>query len=308
MNILKNTLKYFLICLIFYFLFKSLISNWGQIDKLEIKLNYSYVIYSLIAVMAAWVVSAWSWGRVLSAFNYKIPYRDVFIIYFKANLGKYLPGKVWQIIGSAYYAAGHGVPEGIAITTSLIGQAYSVLSGLSLFAMVGLLGRLGETNLFNTIFRWSLLPILAILLAVALKPDLAQPLLNRIMRLFKRQEVKIHLPIIRTIELFTIYLLCWLLFGLGLWLFAKALTNVGFAQYINLTAVLAAAVAIGFLALFAPGGLGVREGVIALFLATIPVFPPPLPSAVAIGYRIIMTIAEVVAFGMTWVLKWTQKK
>jgi uncharacterized membrane protein YbhN (UPF0104 family) len=79
-------------------------------------------------------------------------------------------------------------------------------------------------------------------------------------------------------------------------------------MYIGLSAVLAAAVAIGFMALFAPGGLGVREGIIALFLASFPAFPAPLPSAIAVGYRVVMTISELIAFGMTWVIKWMQKK
>lgn len=253
--------------------------------------------------MAAWVMSAWCWGRVLNAFDCRIPYRDVFIIYFKANLGKYLPGKIWQIVGSAYYAADKGVPEGVAITTSLIGQAYSVLSGISLFAATLLFGfvRLGEAGSF---FKWTALPFLLALIIVAIKPDLGQPLLNWIMRIFKRQQVSIRLPIYRAAELFILYLICWFLFGLGLWLFSNALTPAEIELYIPLTAILAASVAIGFLAIFAPGGLGVREGVMALFLALIPAFPAPLPSAVAVGYRIIITIAELIAFGLTWVIKW----
>ena len=258
--------------------------------------------------MVAWMLSAWNWGRVLNAFDCKIPYSDVFAIYFKANLGKYLPGKIWQIVGSAYYAAGRGVPEGIAITTSLIGQAYSVLSGLSLFAGAIMLGLVGKTGDIGALFKWSALPFLLFLIIIALRPDLGQPLLNRIMRTFKRDEVKIRLPINRAIELFFLYLVCWLLFGLGLWFFANALTPTGFSMYIGLSAVLAAAVAIGFMALFAPGGLGVREGIIALFLASFPAFPAPLPSAIAVGYRVVMTISELIAFGMTWVIKWMQKK
>ena len=104
--------------------------------------------------------------------------------------------------------------------------------------------------------------------------------------------------------MFFLYLICWFIFGFGLWLFSNALTPVEIQLYIPMTAILAAAVAIGFLALFAPGGLGVREGVIALFLASVPGFPAPLPAAVAVGYRIIMTIAELIAFGLTWVIKW----
>jgi hypothetical protein len=170
------------------------------------------------------------------------------------------------------------------------------------------MGLPGESNSFLPYFKWSAFPFLIILLIVAIKPDLAQPLMNRIMKTLKRQEVKIHLRISTAVELFFLYLLCWFMFGFGLWLFANALTSTGIYLYIPLTAVFAAAVAIGFIALFAPGGLGVREGVIAIFLGSIPTFPAPLPSAIAIGFRVIMTFSELVAFGMTWVVKWMQKK
>jgi glycosyltransferase 2 family protein len=305
---LKTLLKYLLVGIIFYFLFRSLFLNWSEVQRLNIRLNLYYTFAALAAVMMAWIVSAWCWGRVLNAFKSPIPYSDVFIIYFKSNLGKYLPGKVWQIVGSTYYAKTKGVPEGIALTTSLIGQAYSVLSGLSLFAVTMIAGLPGKSIIESQYLKWSAAPVLVFLLVIAVRPELGQPLMNRIMKILRRPTAEIHLPIGRAIELFFDYLVCWFIFGLGLWLFAKALTDTPLSLYIGLTAANAIAVAIGFIALFAPGGLGVREGVMALFLSTIPGFPAPLPSAVAIGYRIIITVAEVIAFGLTWVVQWMQKK
>ncbi|OGC89969.1 MAG: hypothetical protein A2W25_12410 [candidate division Zixibacteria bacterium RBG_16_53_22] len=304
MKHLKSALKIILVGVIFYFLFRNLLANWNEFEKMGPHFNFLHAALAFLAVMAAWVMSAWCWGRVLNAFGHQVPYRDVFIIYFKANLGKYLPGKIWQIVGSAYFAADKGIPEGVSITTSLIGQAYSVLSGISLFAASLLSGLISFGDDLSLMSRWSAVPVLIILLLVAIRPDLGQPLMNWAMKLIKRQQVRIRLPIARAVELFFLYLICWFIFGFGLWLFSNALTPVEIQLYIPMTAILAAAVAIGFLALFAPGGLGVREGVIALFLASVPGFPAPLPAAVAVGYRIIMTIAELIAFGLTWVIKW----
>jgi len=300
----KPALKFILVGSIFYFLFRSLYANWSGFEKLETQFRIAYVLASFIGVMAAWAMSAWCWGRVLNAFGYRVLYADVFIIYFRANLGKYLPGKIWQIVGSAYFAANKGIPEGVAITTSLVGQAYSVLSGVSLFAASLLFGLVRVGDDISVLFKWTALPVLLALLIIAVKPSLAQPFLNWGMKLIKRQQVSIHLPIVRALELFFLYLVCWLIFGFSLWLFANALTPAELKLYIPLSAINAAAVAIGFLAIFAPGGLGVREGITALFLASMPIFPAPLPSAIAVGYRIIMTVAELFAFGLTWVIKW----
>jgi glycosyltransferase 2 family protein len=308
LKFVKEFLKYLLVGVIFYFLFRNLFSNWSEFSRHHFHPNFAYGALSIAAISLAWMLSAWNWGRVLAAFDCKVSYADVFIIYFKSNPGKYLPGKIWQIVGSAYFAVEKGIPEGVAISTSLIGQAYSVLSGLSLFAVALFSGLIGPIGKFDIYFKWTAIPFLAVLLVLAVRPDFGQPILNLVMRTFKRQEVKIRLRLSSAVELYFLYLFCWLIFGLALWAFANALTPTGFGSYIALTAILAAAVTIGFLALFAPGGLGVREGAIALFLSSMPAFLSPLPSAIAVGYRVISVIVELIAFGITWVIQWTQKK
>jgi uncharacterized membrane protein YbhN (UPF0104 family) len=303
----KNAVKILIVAIIFYFIFRNLISNWSQLGTLNFKANYVYGVFSLIAVMAAWFMTAWNWGRVLRAFHSEISFGDVFNIYFKTNLGKYLPGKVWQIAGSTYMAAQRGIPEGMALTVSLAAQAYSVLSGLSLFAAAMAFGFVGSPGDLHSFFKVSAIPVLITLMVLAARPRLVEPIVNWWMRLFRRQEVTIHISLLNAAELFGLYLITWFLFGLGLWFLANALTPAGFGIYINLTVVLAIAVVIGFLALFAPGGLGVREGIMVLFLTPIPALPPPVPSAIAVGFRIISMIVETIAFGLTWVIKWNSK-
>jgi uncharacterized membrane protein YbhN (UPF0104 family) len=61
----------------------------------------------------------------------------------------------------------------------------------------------------------------------------------------------------------------------------------------EIVATFGAAYLIGFLALFAPGGLGVREGIITLLLASY--LPGGLPAAVAVAARLWTTAIELVS-------------
>jgi glycosyltransferase 2 family protein len=271
---------------------------------MNLRFDFVYGILSVLSVTAAWMMSAWNWGRVLKAFNYKLSFSDIFDIFFKTNLAKYLPGKVWQIASSTYMAAKLGIPEGVAFTASLAGQAYSVLSGLSLFIIALTFGFIKSPVNLQLYFKWTALPALIVLLVLAARPHLVERIMNWALRLMKREEVTIRISLKEAVELFALYTITWFLFGLSLWFLANALVKVEFSFCFSFTAILAVAVVIGFLALFTPGGLGVREGVIALFLSPIYILPTPLPSAIAVGFRIISVLVEVIAFGLAWILRW----
>jgi len=88
----------------------------------------------------------------------------------------------------------------------------------------------------------------------------------------------------------TLYLLNWSLYAVAFWLFYIGLE--GWAPFLYVGPAFAAAYVGGYLALFAPAGLGVREGLLAAFLA--PVLPPEAALAVAVAARLWATGVEVV--------------
>ena len=75
-------------------------------------------------------------------------------------VAKYVPGKVWQIAGSTYIASKKGVPEGATIASVVIGQAYSLLSGLAIVAVFFALETFKDSHVEIALFRWTSIPIL----------------------------------------------------------------------------------------------------------------------------------------------------
>ncbi len=300
-------IKVILICAIFFYIFKYLYSNWGQLSSLNIHLNYFYVALSFLAMKVAWMTTAWSWGKTLEAFGHKIPYRDVYTIYFRSMLAKYLPGKVWQIAGSTYIASQKGVPEGATIASVVIGQAYSVLAGVALIVGGFAFGSIPKTGQGLTFFRWTSIPIIIALIILVVKPGLCERLMNWVLPLFKRQKVIVEIKLSTSLWLFLAYLIPWFIFGFSFWLLTRAFTPVPFSLFIPLTAILTAGTVIGFLAIFAPGGIGVKEASIAALVASLTSFPATFALAVGLAYRIVTSIVELIAFGVTWIISKPKK-
>jgi glycosyltransferase 2 family protein len=299
--------KLLIIAAIFFYIIRYLNSNWDQLKSLNIHLNYGYVLLSFIAMKLAWVTTAWSWGKTLEAFGYKLRYRDIYTIYFRSMPAKYLPGKVWQLAGSTYVAAQKGVPEGANIGSFLIGQAYSVLSGVALIIGALVFGVIKKSGQDFAFFRWTAIPILIILIILIIRPVLMERMMNLVLPIFKRQKVNIYIKISTSLWLFLAFLIPWFIFGLSFWLLVHALVQISFSLFIPLTVILTAGTVIGFLAIFAPGGIGVKEASIAALAASIISFPATLALAIGLGYRIITSIVELIAFGITWLISPPQK-
>lgn len=275
---------------------------------LNLRLNYFYVALSFLIMKIAWVSTAWSWGRTLGAFGHNLPYRDIYIIYFRSMVAKYVPGKVWHIAGSTYIAAQKGVPEGPAIASVVIGQAYSVLSGIALVIAALAFGVIKHSGESFALFRWTSIPVLAFLLVLVVKPNLTGQLMNWVLRIFKRETVTMRINISTSLRLFLLFLFPWFLFGLSFWFLAQALTPVPFSQYLSLAVINVAGTVIGFLAFFAPGGIGVKEASTGGLLASLTAFPVSFALALAFGFRIVTSIVELIAFGLTWVVEGIQKR
>ncbi len=303
MKYVRLAVKAFLVGIIFFFIIRNLYSNWDGLGEFGFRPNYPYLFLSLIVLLLAWIATVWSLQRLFAAFNYDIRFSDVYIIYFRSIIGKYLPGKFWQIAGSTYLAAKKGIPEGISVTSFVLGQVYSVLSGLTLVGCVVAFGVLeGSKGLMLTL-KWTSIPAIALMVIFAMKPNLIEKPMNVALRLFKRESVKIELKLSKAVEIFLLFGGCWFVFGLGFWLFMNSLVATGFGLYLDLTAIHTAAMVIGFLSLFAPGGIGVREGVLVLFLSSFSEFPTPLPSAIALSFRLMVTLSELISISFTWVIE-----
>jgi hypothetical protein len=219
-------------------------------------LLYSYIQLTIYRQLGAWLA-----------------YRTVFRIVTISQLGKYLPGKI-LFAGNFYILSREA-----GISNLQIGAAFVI--SMILWILTASLCGLPVLSLLQPAMRYSIL-ILPFLLALLIHPrflgwlfKMAQWASGRLRSSSSTASVDLTAQADLLAKLDTafylrgafLYLATWALAGLGAYLCIAAFVDVDLSIYPLALASIALGTVAGFLALFAPVGLGVREGIGALILA-----------------------------------------
>jgi hypothetical protein len=230
----------------------------------DLTINWGLLALSSLVLLLAYLFSAGLWGLMVREIGgYEVGFVPSLRVFFTANLGRYLPGKLWQIAGLAYLAKGEGVPAPTATAAAILGQAFS-LAGATLVGAAVLLGS-GRGPSFGG--GWTAAVLLVLLLGATF-PGILKALLPLWFRL-ARQEVPggFRPEPAFGVRWMGLYAIGWAVQGLAFWILVRSL---GFDLTLleGVPAYPAAYVA-GYVVLFAPAGAGIREGMLVVFLGPI---------------------------------------
>lgn len=244
---------------------------------------------SVVILLLALAASAGLWGVMVEELGGRTPGLLASMrIVFSANLGRYLPGKLWQIAGLAVLARREGVSATVATTAGVLGQAFS-LAAVGVLASPVLLGPQGDLRRAGVAVLLALL-VFSVLASI---PRVLHGALGLAFRVAKEPSDRI--PRVRpffALRWLGFYLVNWIAYGLAFVLFVRGLGLT--ARPLQMVNAFAGAYLMGYVAIFAPAGLGVREGFMIAFLQ-------PAVGAAAVGVAILarvwMTLAELVPAG-----------
>jgi len=255
--------------------------------------NFLPLVSSIVALAAGYVVSAAIWARIVEDLGGpRLPLRKSVPVYMVANLGRYIPGKLWQIAGLAALSARLGVPVAVSTAAAIAGQGAALLAATS----VGAFALLSAPDPYPT---WGglALGVIVVLLAVGTVPAVYQSALGAWFRLARAERPE-ALSKPRGFHWFVAYVVNWVVYAGAFWLLAMAFDLAG--PPLAVASAFAAAYVLGYLLLFAPAGLGPREGFLILFLS--PYFGPGPAGMIAIVARIWTTAVEVLPAAAFWTL------
>jgi len=270
-----------------WFILKAIGFNLEELrafDLSELVVNWGLLTLSCLVLLLAYLFSAGLWGLMVREIGgYEVGFVASLRVFFTANLGRYLPGKLWQIAGLAYLARGEGVPGGTATAAAVLGQAFS-LAGATLLG-AGVLLQSGRGPAFGG--GW-VAAVLLVLLLGATFPGILKLLLPLWFRLARQKIPGGFRPDAGFgVRWMGLYAIGWALQGVAFWILVRSL---GF-QLTLMEGVPAfpAAYVVGYVALFAPAGVGIREGVLVALLG--PVLGAGA-AVVALAARLWTTIVE----------------
>jgi uncharacterized membrane protein YbhN (UPF0104 family) len=223
-------------------------------------------------------VPVYGWWAIMKQLGYRLSWRrSTRILYFSAMAG-YLPGSVWHAVSRVYLAEREGVPKTIT-TVSVVLESVFILLGALVVAAISL-------------FAWPSPPLWAalaggiVLVAAIGRPDIAFKVANWGLQRIGRKPLDITLPPGIMIRLLIPFILNWVIFGAMFYAILASLYPDLSPIYLPLVAgIFTASWVVGYLAVFVPQGLGVRELVIVTLLAVIGV-PAPVATAAALLARL----------------------
>jgi len=224
--------------------------------------SYSDLGLSFVFLGTGFLLHTWSWKKLLLSYEFPVTLKNSIESFGLSVLGKYIPGKVWMLVGmSGHILRVYNYPLSSLLIASLSFQFITLWTGL----LVGSIGLFFIPT--SRVYGW--IVFLAFLaLSFMLFNNKVYVYTNWLIeKFFKR---KIDIPFIGFKKTFTPLILCllmWVLYGLGFYYLTNGLleNSVGLVNMFSF----ALASSAGVLALFAPGGLGVREGILTFYLTSI---------------------------------------
>ena len=249
-----------------------------------------FVVASVL-LLVAYFVSAAIWGLMVRDLGGPwIPASEAVQLFMIANLGRYVPGKVWQIAGLAALAKGRGVPAATATVAAVLGHGVALVAASTL----GLGALLAGPDPYR---RWGIVGAVVVggLIVVVSIPAVFSKLARLWFRL-SRAEGDPVTSSLHGLRWFGLYLLNWLMYVASFWLLTLSLGLEG--SVVALGSGYAAAYVLGYLMVFAPAGLGPREGFLIVFLT--PHLGAASSGLVAVVARLWMTVVEVLPAGLFW--------
>lgn len=251
------------------------------------------LLLALAAGIMALLVTAGLWAALFRSAGGRTAAGECAAAWLGSNLGRYLPGKIWQLTSLAAYLRARGDSGALAFVISLALQSVVLASGVA----VGL-GILGG-RAFGEAGPWPV-ALLGVVLLGALHPAVLRRLVRLGRRVLREEDEGEGSPIRlgsgALVRSAAIALGVWGLYGVGFWALIEGVTVRSPVALPAAVGIFAAGYVLGYLVLFAPGGIVVREGAIAGLLGAVAGVPLAAAATIALAARLWTTAAELLAF------------
>jgi hypothetical protein len=275
---------------IFAIMIRPLRENWETVRTQITAIGpLRFLIASAMFTVFLLCFRALAWRRVLKGFGHKLPYGAASRIWATSEMARYLPGAIWQVVGRVYLAKPYGVPGAVVSTSQILELC------IFLFANVLVSGAclLWFGQKMDPQARPWLITALALVpgLALLLHPRIFYGVTNWVLKRVNRPAIVKRLRGKKLVEL-----LFWMILGLvwqslAVYLLVDPVLHLKLAWWWVVAGAYCLAWCAGFLAFWAPGGIGVRE---LVFVTTMQVIIPPqvrhayFPDAAALAALLVL--------------------
>lgn len=257
--------------------------QWSQIADIGWSIDLQLLVVSLIGLVALFFLDAFGWHLILRSLDQEIAVKQSIRIWILSSLTRYLPGGFWPYVSRASLAT----EQGVGIATSTISLYIETLLLIASALAVGFPAFMGAAG----IGVHPALVLVVILACGALLHPKAISLLRIIPGRPGKAIAAVRLPpLSRVLGLYMYYVLFWVIFGIVFVCFVYTIHPIPVSYWIYIGSTICLAFAIGFVLVFFPGGIGIREATLYFLLQ--PLLPHTACLLISIGSRLWIMLGE----------------
>ena len=265
----------------------NILTQWRafRASGAHLVLQWPLILLSSALVATAYAVLIETWRRTVRSWDAELPWGVAARIWFVSNLGRYLPGKVWQIGAMGVLAREAGVSPVAAAGSALVINLVNVLAGFGLVLITG--------SEFFEAPRVAIALAVALAVGIALAPRLIPVVGRAAGRLLRR---RIDVPVLPDSAVWLACigcLLAWILYGIAFQVFVAGVLGQAPGRTASYIAAFTGSYLAGYIVLFAPGGIGVREGSLILALSRFGLAQSGAAGVISLTSRLWLTVLEV---------------
>ena len=271
------------------FVAHALASQWSATTHAIANADGVWLAVAVVCGAAGMTWIAAVWAPVLTLVGAPIQMTRAISLYFQGEVGKYVPGGIWSVLGRGELAR----REGVGAAASYASVVFS-LGGLYMACALVAAGAL----------PWAadakLAPVAIVVVVaglIALHPRVLG-VGKQIAQKLTRREIGVDIPPWgRSLQLVVLYVPVWLLIGSATWSIVHALG--GRASWPEVCFATALSWLVGFLAVVVPGGIGVRE---AVFVGALPALSRADAAAAAVLARVLFMAVDGLGALIAWLV------
>ncbi len=291
-----KVLQWAMVIAIFVFLGKMVWENWAQVKEASLPLRVFPLVLSTLIFGFSYFIQIWAWDLITHKLGIAISFRETLESWFYSQLGKYLPGKVWLLVSRFYFYQKKGKAKR-TISIALYVETVTFVLAAGLLFLIAFLS-FPETRSMYSIAQIGGALLLVFLAFFFLHPKVLQRLTNWVLTRLRREPIDLSISYWDILQILFICLLSWGVGGVGYTLFVSSLFHISSSYFFFLTGALAISSTLGLIALFAPSGLGVREGVLVYLLSAL--MPSSIAVIISVLTRLWTTLIEIGLIGMVY--------
>jgi hypothetical protein len=302
---LRVILQLLLVSVLGYFILPPLIDSVRKFDPSQWQINYPLLMLSLALMQVVLYLQSSIWSLIIGFFGKRISLNKAFKVAYLAQLGRYLPGRIWQLFGMIYLAGKEGIKKEEATISFILTQFFATPSGLLLVVIYLFVWNPSPQYVAYTAFAWVGGAVVLAFTVIFFLPGLVKRVTNFAIRLLRQPEVEFRVEKKVGLQVVIYYFITWNLYGVAFYLFLQSLLPEQELALVEIIGAWTLGYLVGYWTIVLPAGIGAREAVLLLLLT--PIFEqqgsPELAGIAVVGARAWTIVGEIICTLLAWRVK-----